>query len=94
MDEIPVRVFKNTTEKGGSFPTQAMNIIGSIWNSTWASGGAPVNWSDAPFVANYRGFGINGCQTNTKSDPQCNDASKFWWNAEKYWSLDAAQMKA
>lgn len=41
----PQRVFKNTTNYGGKYPTQAMKVIGSLWNGTWASrGGVDVNW--------------------------------------------------
>ncbi|KAJ1417161.1 Xyloglucan endo-transglycosylase, C-terminal [Sesbania bispinosa] len=93
VDNIPIRVFKNTTEKGGSYPTQAMRIMATIWSSTWASNGAPVNWTNAPFEAHYRGFAINACQTQNTSDQQCH-SSEFWWNTDKYWSLNSLQKQA
>ncbi|KAJ7973309.1 Xyloglucan endotransglucosylase/hydrolase [Quillaja saponaria] len=90
VDNIPIRVFKNKTSSGGSFPTQPMNIIGTIWNApAWIG---QVNWADAPFQAHYKGFGISGCQTQTTNDPQC-QSSNLWWNEEKYWKLDSAQQK-
>lgn len=93
VDSTPIRVFKNTTEKGGSYITQDMKIIATIWTASWASHGIPVNWTDAPFEAHYRGFGISGCQIQNTSDPECK-SSKFWWNAEKFWSLDPTQKQA
>ena len=90
MDKFPVRVFKNN--KGGNFPGQAVNIIGTIWNATWASNGAPVKWNEGPFVASYRGFGVNACPTQGFNDPKCRN-SKYFWNARKYWSLDSSQNK-
>ncbi|XP_028779536.1 xyloglucan endotransglucosylase/hydrolase protein 3-like [Neltuma alba] len=90
VDGKPFRVFEN---KGGSFPRQAVSIIGTIWNGTWASNGAPVNWNDGPFVASYRGFGVTACPTHSIDDPQCKDSSNYWWNAPKYASLDPLQKK-
>lgn len=103
MDEIPIRVLKNNIEKGGSYPTQAMKRIGTIWTSTWASNGKPVNWKSAPFQAHYRGFQIHACQSQTHHNHNHNDeeeeeeechSSKFWWNHEKYWTLDSLQLEA
>ncbi|XP_054801194.1 xyloglucan endotransglucosylase/hydrolase protein 3-like [Prosopis cineraria] len=73
VDGMPVRAFRNN---GGSFPMRALSIIGTIWNGSWASIGAPVNWNDGPLLASYRGFGITACPTQSPNDPQCNDSSK------------------
>ncbi|XP_004494960.1 putative xyloglucan endotransglucosylase/hydrolase protein 1 [Cicer arietinum] len=91
VDNIPIRVFKNTTQKGGKFPTQAMKILATIWSGTWASHGVPANWNDAPFEANYIGFRVNACQV--PSNQQC-DSSMFWWNAHKFWDLNSRQKQA
>ncbi|CAI8606141.1 unnamed protein product [Vicia faba] len=95
VDEIPIRVFKNTTNKGGSYFTKAMKIDATIWTSPWGSGGIPINWNDAPFQAHYKGFGINGCQTQSISTniTQCN-SSRYWWNHEKFWELNYQQIQA
>ncbi|XP_061371936.1 putative xyloglucan endotransglucosylase/hydrolase protein 1 [Gastrolobium bilobum] len=94
VDDTPIRVFKNTTSKGGSFPTQTLRIMATIWTSTWASGGLPVKWSDAPFEAHYKGFGINNaCQTQNTYDQECY-SSKYWWNADKYQKLNPLQQQA
>ncbi|KAK2450727.1 putative xyloglucan endotransglucosylase/hydrolase protein [Trifolium repens] len=95
VDNIPIRVFKNTKKKGGSYPTQekAMKIYATIWTSPWGSGGAPINWNDAPFEAHYRNFGINGCQVQSINMPPCN-SYKYWWNDAKFWDLNPLQKQA
>lgn len=90
MDDKPLRVFKNN--EGGSFPGQAVSVTGTIWNGTWASNGAPVKWNEGPFVASYKGFGMNACPTQSSNDPKCMDLM-YWWNEPKYWSLDSLQNK-
>lgn len=100
VDDTPVRVFKNNTGKGGSYPTKAMRITATIWTDTWASNGFPVNWNDAPFEAHYRGFSTNSaCQIlNTTSSSSSNQdqchSSEFWWNANEYWGLNSLQKQA
>jgi xyloglucan:xyloglucosyl transferase len=93
VDGTPVRVFKNTTDKGGSYPTKAMKIYATIWTSPWSSGGVPINWNDAPFKAHYRSFGINACQAQSTNIQPCN-SSKYWWNAKKFWKLNPLQKQA
>lgn len=93
VDNIPIRVFKNNTDKGGSYPTQAMKIYATIWSSPWGSGGVPINWNEAPFEAHYRGFGINACQSQNPNIEQCN-SFRYWWNTENYWELNFDQKQA
>jgi len=93
VDNIPIRVFKNTTDKGSSYPTQAMKIYATIWSSPWGSGGVPINWNEAPFEAHYRGFGINACQSQSPNIEQCN-SFRYWWNTENYWELNFDQKQA
>jgi xyloglucan:xyloglucosyl transferase len=87
VDNIPIRVFKNTRNNGGMYPTQAMKIMATIWNSTWAANGAPVNWNDAPFEAHYREFSINACQAQPTNVQECN-SPRYWCNAAKFWELN------
>ena len=40
MDDVPIRVFKNNTELGVDYPSEAMGIEGSLWNGeSWATDG-------------------------------------------------------
>ncbi|KAI4331907.1 hypothetical protein L6164_016855 [Bauhinia variegata] len=94
VDRIPIRVFKNATKYGGAYPTKAMNIFATIWTGTWASHGMPVNWTDAPFEAHYRGFDITACNTHDNNEQDCLSNSKFWWNQKQYWSLNSDQQEA
>lgn len=90
VDEIPIRVFKNYTSIGARYPSQAMVVEGSIWNGeAWASGGKKVNWSQAPFQANYKGFEIFGCPFGN----QC-DSNKFLWNMGDTWQLNIKQQES
>ncbi|CAL5380576.1 unnamed protein product [Camellia sinensis] len=87
VDNIPIRVFKNNIKIGVSYPTNPMQIVGSIWQSDWAAGGGnKINWTQAPFEAHYRGFDIQACNSQ-----QCNNS---WWNQDKYWELSPDQLKA
>nr|XP_004494949.1 putative xyloglucan endotransglucosylase/hydrolase protein 1 [Cicer arietinum] len=90
VDGTPIRVFKNTTEKGESYPTKPMRITATIW----ASGGVPVNWNDAPFEVNYQEFSIDGCQVQNTSNKEYCNSSNFWWNTNKYWELNHHQKQA
>ncbi|KAK6937635.1 Xyloglucan endo-transglycosylase, C-terminal [Dillenia turbinata] len=93
VDQIPIRVFKNKRSMGVSYPTRPMRIEATLWNGEdWATDGGKrkINWSSAPFKAYYQGFNIDGC-SSTATDCQ---SPKYWWNAQKYWQLDANQQKA
>ena len=93
VDETPIRVFKNNTSIGVGYPSQPMQLQGTIWQGDWAANGKPVNWSSAPFKANYQGFGIDGCQTQTSNAQECHSPDLFW-NGEQFWELDPNQRKA
>ncbi|CAM0902937.1 unnamed protein product [Alopecurus aequalis] len=59
VDGTPIREFRNHTEEGVAYPsTQQMRLHGSMWDADWATqgGAVHVNWTVAPFVAQYRNF--------------------------------------
>nr|POE71046.1 xyloglucan endotransglucosylase/hydrolase protein 3 [Quercus suber] len=92
VDDTPIRVFKNNNKIGVGYPAQSMQIEATIWNGSWA--GEP-NWSQAPFQAYYRGFGIVGClaQNHTIGFSECSSPT-YSWNGVKYWRLDRKQQSA
>lgn len=97
MDDTPVRVFKNNVKIGVPYPTKPMNIECTIWNGTWASHGKPVDWSQGPFVAPYKGFGVDGCPTQSSDpDQECFSTtnSQYFWNQKQFWALNATQQAA
>ncbi|KAL2557059.1 Xyloglucan endotransglucosylase/hydrolase protein 2 [Forsythia ovata] len=102
VDDIPIRIFKNNTNSGVSYPTQPMQIVASLWDGdSWATDGGQtkINWSHAPFKAHFQGFNVNGCPLDTQNSlniqvqQQCY-SSNYWWNDRKFWKLDKIQQKA
>ncbi|CAA3028439.1 xyloglucan endotransglucosylase hydrolase 2-like [Olea europaea subsp. europaea] len=86
IDGTPIRVFKNNTNIGVSYPSNSMHIEASIWNSTaWVG---PVDWSQGPFIAHYQGFSIDGCKYNTLNPKACDN-----WNAGKDRKLSPDQQR-
>ncbi|KAK4398192.1 Xyloglucan endotransglucosylase/hydrolase 2 [Sesamum angolense] len=69
VDNSPIRVFNNHKSIGIPFPTsQPMRVQCSLWNADdWATQGGRVktDWTNAPFVAYYRNFKIDGCPVGT-----------------------------
>ncbi|KAJ4851511.1 hypothetical protein Tsubulata_011931 [Turnera subulata] len=98
VDNVPIRVFKNKTDIGVGYPSRAMQIEASLWDgSSWATDGGQtkIDWSYAPFKANFRGFDISGCtvdQQNSSIQP-CYSLG-YWWNAKKFWKMDSKQQAA
>lgn len=66
VDDTPIRIYKNNKDLGVPFPDQqAMSVFASLWNGEeWATqnGAIKLNWSNAPFVAAYRGYEVEGCE--------------------------------
>ncbi|KAG8066141.1 hypothetical protein GUJ93_ZPchr0004g38285 [Zizania palustris] len=60
VDGTPIREIKNNADKGVAYPaSQQMRLYGTLWNADdWATQGGRVktDWSQAPFVAQYRNF--------------------------------------
>ncbi|XP_031492662.1 xyloglucan endotransglucosylase/hydrolase protein 2-like [Nymphaea colorata] len=93
VDDTPIRVFLNKSNKGVDYPTQPMQVIASLWNGeNWATDGGKIkiDWRYAPFVASFRGFSIDGCPANGHGTQQCS-LPKYWWNTGTYTSLSATQ---
>ncbi|GLJ45979.1 hypothetical protein SUGI_0968290 [Cryptomeria japonica] len=69
VDDVPIRVFKNSKFWGARNPfNQPMKIYSSLWNADdWATRGGleKTDWSKAPFVATYKGFHIDGCKASS-----------------------------
>ncbi|VYS62487.1 unnamed protein product [Arabidopsis thaliana] len=95
VDNIPVRVFKNTTSQGMNYPSKPMQVVVSLWNGeNWATDGgkSKINWSLAPFKANFQGFNNSGCFTNAEKNA-CG-SSAYWWNTGSYSKLSDSEQKA
>ncbi|XP_061362717.1 xyloglucan endotransglucosylase/hydrolase protein 2-like [Gastrolobium bilobum] len=96
VDRLPIRVYKNKSNVGVGYPSKTMQIKASLWDGdSWATDGgqAKINWSYAPFKANFQGFDVSGCQVQSLNDHQHCVSDNYWWNSHKYWQLDPAQQK-
>ncbi|KAF2537455.1 hypothetical protein F2Q68_00022811 [Brassica cretica] len=96
VDDVPIRVFKNSKDIGVKFPfNQPMKIYSSLWNADdWATRGGleKTNWAKAPFVASYRGFHVDGCEASVNAK-FCETQGKRWWDQKEFQDLDAQQYK-
>ena len=94
MDDVPIRVFKNSKDLGVRFPfNQPMKLYSSLWNADdWATRGGleKTDWSKAPFVASYKGFQIDACETSVNAR-FCKTQGKRWWDQKEFRDLDARQ---
>lgn len=82
VDNTPIRTFKNIQASTGlPYPNQqAMGMYGSVWDgSTWATQGGRVkiNWNDAPFIATYRDWTLDGCLVSGSSTVQTCQSSSY-----------------
>ena len=80
MDDVPIRVFKNTSaDLGVRYPfSQPMKLYSSLWNADdWATQGGRVktDWSHAPFSASYRGFRADACVAVAGGKTSCGAAA-------------------
>lgn len=74
-----------------------MSVQASLWNGDdWATDGGKTktNWSNAPFIAHFQGFGFGACPLpfTSKDVGDCYD-SKYWWNDGKYWKLSGKEQR-
>ncbi|KAF6160119.1 hypothetical protein GIB67_004525 [Kingdonia uniflora] len=96
VDDVPIRVFKNSKDLGVKFPfNQPMKIYSSLWNADdWATRGGleKTDWSKAPFVASYRGFHVDGCEESVNAR-FCATQGKRWWDQKEFQDLDGYQYR-
>ncbi|RZR89219.1 hypothetical protein BHM03_00016916, partial [Ensete ventricosum] len=96
VDDVPIRVFKNSKDLGVKYPfNQPMKIYSSLWNADdWATRGGleKTDWSRAPFVASYRGFHIDGCEASADAK-FCATQGKQWWDQKEFQDLDGPQYR-
>ncbi|MED6203898.1 hypothetical protein PIB30_003636 [Stylosanthes scabra] len=92
VDNIPIRVFKNMSNVGVSYPTKPMQVQATLWDGdSWATDGGKTktNWSNSPFKANFQGFDVKGCEVLQEGSDIQNCAShKYHWNTPRFWQLD------
>ncbi|KAL2236870.1 xyloglucan endotransglucosylase/hydrolase protein 3-like [Sesamum indicum] len=88
VDRIPIRVFKNNSAHGITYPSKAMHIEASIWNANWAG---VVDWSQAPFIAYYQDFGFQACSAQVGGDVSGCGSEQYLWNRQDYWELKPGQ---
>ena len=96
MDDIPIRVFENQTNRGLEYPSQPMKIITSLWNGEdWATNGGKdkIKWTQSSFVAQFQGFSVDGCPSHGSDNHAC-ASSNLWWNGWAYKELTPAQQSA
>lgn len=96
VDEIPIRVFKNSKDLGVGYPfNQPMRVYSSLWNADeWATRGGleKTDWSNAPFVAAYKGFHIDGCEASI-AQSTCATQGRRWWDQKAFDDLDGLQWR-
>lgn len=98
VDDIPIRVFKNSKDLGVKFPfNQPMKIYNSLWNADdWATRGGleKTDWSKAPFIASYTSFHIDGCEASTPQEMKtCSTTGLKWWDQKAFQDLDGPQYR-
>lgn len=100
VDNVPIRVFANRESDGILYPKdQAMGVYASVWNADdWATQGGRVktDWSHAPFVTEFKGFGIDACEMETEgtaASDKCSVEGVFWWDGPKMTGLSPHQRR-
>ncbi|XP_071742333.1 probable xyloglucan endotransglucosylase/hydrolase protein 26 [Rutidosis leptorrhynchoides] len=97
VDSIPIRIFRNYESEGIPYPNQkGMRVYSSLWNAdNWATRGGlvKIDWTAAPFVANYRNFRARSCEWNGPcSISQCAlTARDNWWTSTGYKQLTISE---
>ncbi|VFQ95918.1 unnamed protein product [Cuscuta campestris] len=102
VDDTPIRVFKNKAKAGVGYPaSHPMQIECSLWNGeSWATDGgrSKIDWSRAPFRAEFQGFAVDGCVADPGSSSKSNSSSirhcsspDYWWNQNRFWTLNETE---
>ncbi|XP_023739615.1 xyloglucan endotransglucosylase protein 1 [Lactuca sativa] len=93
VDGTPIRQFKNLETYNITFPNkQPMWIFSSLWDAEdWATRGGLVktDWTQAPFTASYRNFGIQVCE-----QPYSYSCSHEAWITESLNSSSLEKLKS
>ncbi|EFJ11526.1 hypothetical protein SELMODRAFT_126128 [Selaginella moellendorffii] len=99
VDDVPIRVFANKmAELGVPFPlTKPMGVYASLWNGDdWATRGGleKIKWNKSPFVASFRGFGIDACKWSSSSPRSCTKTRRplKWWESSMFLAKDEDTM--
>ncbi|ESQ51102.1 hypothetical protein EUTSA_v10022791mg [Eutrema salsugineum] len=97
VDQIPIRLYRNHTEKGVAYPRlQPMSVKASLWNGeSWATRGGrdKVDWSNGPFVASFGDYKIDACVWNGNPELCREESSENWWNKNEFSSLTRVQKR-
>ncbi|KAI3980075.1 hypothetical protein MKX01_042729 [Papaver californicum] len=98
VDDVPIRIFKNSKDLGVRFPfNQPMKIYSSLWNADdWATRGGleKTDWSKAPFIASYTLFHVDGCDAASPQSAQvCSTRGRMWWDQKAFQDLDGIQYR-
>ncbi|KAI3838410.1 hypothetical protein MKW92_021696 [Papaver armeniacum] len=98
VDDVPIRIFKNSKDLGVRFPfNQPMKIYSSLWNADdWATRGGleKTDWSKAPFIASYTQFHVDGCDAASPQSAQvCSTRGRMWWDQKAFQDLDGIQYR-
>jgi xyloglucan:xyloglucosyl transferase len=96
VDDTPIRVLRNLTGQvpGYEFPAKPMRVEATLWDgSAWATDGGKtkIDWNHAPFTAEFQGFSVDACASNSPTPCSSPDLS---WNAQRYMNLTAEQQAA
>uniref|UniRef100_A0A0D3BAW2 Xyloglucan endotransglucosylase/hydrolase n=2 Tax=Brassica oleracea var. oleracea TaxID=109376 RepID=A0A0D3BAW2_BRAOL len=98
VDKIPIRIFKNNKKYGVGYPSKPMTVIASLWNGEgWATDGgkAKINWSYAPFKANFQSFSDSGCHADGGNiNAEACGSTTYYWNTIQYSRLSANETTA
>ncbi|EFJ11520.1 hypothetical protein SELMODRAFT_426178 [Selaginella moellendorffii] len=84
------RVANKMAELGVPFPlTKPMGVYASLWNGDdWATRGGleKIKWNKSPFVASFRGFGIDACKWSSSSPRSCTKTRRppKWWESPMF----------
>ncbi|XP_042026187.1 probable xyloglucan endotransglucosylase/hydrolase protein 8 [Salvia splendens] len=95
VDEVPIRVYKNTNYTNNFFPDQKpMYLLSSIWNADdWATRGGleKTDWKNAPFVSSYTDFNVDACQWKDPYPDCVSTTTDNWWDQYAAWHLNDDQ---
>ncbi|CAN7010614.1 unnamed protein product, partial [Brassica rapa subsp. trilocularis] len=98
VDNVPIRIFKNNKRYGVGYPSKPMTLVVSLWNGeAWATEGgkAKINWSYAPFKANFERFSDSGCHADGRTiNAKVCGSTTYWWNTNQYSRLSANETTA